>query len=255
MLGIQHAMLSRSALRPASLPASLCLTATIGVTALGLRHGSRAVVTAKKAEFELHGRHTTKPVDSRKTFLIDYYKHMMESHPVVVFLHYNNLLKTEDHHFRDLIKATNGKLHKIRNNLFQVYLRNSALPDPCAPVDSKDPRLVRNHPLHPLFAGPTAAITYKDMNPADLAKLIKVLAPAKDKLFVIGAKVDADVLDTAKLAEFSRMPPLPAMQAQLVQLLMSASGGGLVQTLEAASQRLYLTLKAHEDARKSGEEK
>ena len=237
MLGLRFAALART---------SLLRTGFVSL-APAMRHGSSVAVTAKERDFELHGRRTAKPVDSRKTFLIDYYKHMMEAHPVVVFLHYNNLLKTEDHHFRDLIKSTNGKLHKIRNNLFQVYLRNSALPDPCAPVDSKDPRLVKNHPLHPLFAGPTAAITYSELDPASIAKLIKVLGQAKDKLFVIGAKVDTEVLDTGKLTEFSKMPPMPVMQAQLVQLLQSASGGGLVQTLEAASQKLYLTLKAHEE--------
>ncbi|CAB4255168.1 similar to Saccharomyces cerevisiae YDL202W MRPL11 Mitochondrial ribosomal protein of the large subunit [Maudiozyma barnettii] len=213
-----------------------------------IRFGSSAVITAKPQDIELNnGRQTVKAPNSRKTFLIDSYKHMMETHPVVIFLHYNNLIKSEDHYFRDQIKTTNGTLHKIRNNLFKVYLKNSSQIDPCAPIDSKDETLIKNHPLHPLFSGPTAAITYKDINPTDIAKLIKVLNLAKDKLFVIGAKIDAEVMDPFQLGTFSKLPSLPQLQATLVSMLQMSGGGGLVQTLESSTQKLYLTLKSHED--------
>lgn len=211
------------------------------------RFRSSAVVTAKPQDTELYGRATVKSIASRKTFLIDSYKHLMESHPVVIFLHYNNLIKSEDHHFRDQIKATNGKLHKIRNNLFKVYLKNSKQEDPCAPIDAKDTTLVKNHPLYPLFSGPTAAIVYKDINPADIAKLIKLLNIAKDKLFIIGAKIDTDVMNPFQLNDFSKLPSLPQLQATLVSMLQMSGGGSLVQTLESSTQNLYLTLKSHED--------
>ncbi|SMN22801.1 similar to Saccharomyces cerevisiae YDL202W MRPL11 Mitochondrial ribosomal protein of the large subunit [Maudiozyma saulgeensis] len=213
-----------------------------------IRYGSSAVITAKPKDIELNGgRQTVKAPNSRKTFLIDSYKHMMETHPVVIFLHYNNLIKSEDHHFRDQIKSTNGKLHKIRNNLFKVYLKNSNQSDPCAPIDSKNETLVKNHPLYPLFTGPTAAITYKDINPTDIAKLIKLLNIAKDKLFVIGAKIDTDIMDPFQLGTFSKLPSLPQLQATLVSMLQMSGGGSLVQTLESSTQKLYLTLKSHED--------
>ena len=99
-------------------------------------------------------RKTVKPLESRKTFLIDTYKYMMEKSSVVLFVHYNNLSKTEDHHFRFRIKQTGGKLTKVRNNLFEVYLRNSHLPDPCGPAKRKEQN--RKHPLLPLLKGPTA---------------------------------------------------------------------------------------------------
>lgn len=210
------------------------------------RAASTAAITAKKEDFELHGRRTVKPMNSRKTFLIDYYKNMMETNPVVIFVHYNNLIKTEDHYFRHQIKNTNGKLHKLRNSLFQVYLKRSELKDPCAPIE-EDIKLLENHPLLPLFCGPTAAITFKNINPSDIASLIKVLNLAKDKLFIIGAKVDTDVLDVKQVSNFSKLPSLPQLQAQLVSLLQMSGGVNLVQTLEFASQKLYLTLKSHED--------
>lgn len=208
---------------------------------LGVRHYAKA--TAKPTDLLI--RATVKPLKSRKTFLIDLYKNIMESHQLVVFVHYNNLMKNEDHFFRDKIKSTGGKLTKVRNNLFQVYLKNSNREDPCAPVQDKS-KLVRNHPLASLFHGPTAAISYKDADSASLAKLIKLLDASKDKLFIIGAKIDSDVLDIDKIRQFSKLPPKPILQAQLVNILQQLGGVGLVNTLEAASKNLYLTLKSHE---------
>lgn len=45
---------------------------------------------------EQPSRKTVKPLDSRKTFLIDTYKHLMENSSMIFFVHYNNLSKTED---------------------------------------------------------------------------------------------------------------------------------------------------------------
>ncbi|CAI4037711.1 hypothetical protein SMKI_04G0410 [Saccharomyces mikatae IFO 1815] len=190
-------------------------------------------------------RKTVKPVDSRKTFLIDTYKHLMENSSMVLFVHYNNLSKTEDHHFRFKIKQTGGKLTKVRNNLFEVYLKNSHLPDPCGFVRRKEQNW--KHPLLPLLKGPTATITYEDANPQQVAKLLKMLKLAQDKLLVIGAKVENQVLNAEKLNIFKTLPTKPEMQSQLVSVLQMLSGLGLVRTLESGSNALYLTLKSHQD--------
>ncbi|EJS44451.1 mrpl11p [Saccharomyces arboricola H-6] len=190
-------------------------------------------------------RNTVKPLDSRKTFLIDAYKHLMENSSVVLFVHYNNLSKTEDHHFRSRIKQTGGKLTKIRNNLFEVYLRNSQLPDPCSFVKRKEQN--RKHPLLPLLKGPTATIAYEDTNPQQVAKLLKLLQSAQDKLLVIGAKVENQVLNVEKLNDFKTLPTKPELQSQMVGILQMLSGLGLVRTLESGSNALYLTLKSHHD--------
>ena len=211
-----------------------------------LRSISNVTINAKKKDIELSGRQLVKPLNSRKTYLIDFYKHMMETSPLVVFVHYNNLIKTEDHYYRDQIKKAGGKLTKLRNALFQVYLRNSKMDDPCAPITDES-ILVKDHPLLPLFTGPTAAITFPDVDPEKLSKLLKVLDASKERLFIIGAKVDSSVLDVNKVHQFSKLPPLPVLQAQIVCLLQSAAGLNLVQTLESASQSLCLTLKSHED--------
>lgn len=225
----------------------VCLRGSIWA---GLRHYSApaAIKTAKTSE---SSRYTLKPADSRKTFLIDSYKQLMETNPLVLFVHYHNLMKNEDHFFRSQIKKAGGTLTVLRNNLFSVYLKNSAHPDPCAPIRRRDQNA--NHPLLPLFKGPTAAITFRETNPQDVASITKLLEKAQDKLFLVGAKVEADVYDIGQLAHFQTLPSKTGLQAQLLGLLHVLSGAGLVRTLEASSQTLYLTMKSHQDNQTGGE--
>lgn len=194
-------------------------------------------------------RLTVKPLDSRKTYLMDVYKHLMETNPVVLFVHYNNLLKNEDHHFRELIRQSGGNLTMLRNNLFSAYLKTAHLPDPAVKVLSKDKN--KKHPLLPLFKGPTAAITFTETVPSNVAKVLKHLEKAQDKLFVVGAKVETEVYDIAQLKQFQKLPTKPELQAQVLGLLHVLSGAGLVSTLERGSQTLYLTLKSHHDNQSS----
>ncbi|SCU87055.1 LAME_0D08592g1_1 [Lachancea meyersii CBS 8951] len=190
-------------------------------------------------------RNTVKPLHSRKTFLIDTYKDLMDKNPVVLFAHYNNLLKHENAFFRAQIQALGGKMTVLRNQLFQVYLRNAHLPDPCAASTKAVQN--RTHPLLPLFKGPTAAITFSDTDPAQILKFLKLLEKSSDKMFVVGARIDGQVLDISKVHEFKTLPSKPALQSQLLGLLSVLSGAGLVKTLEAGSHSLYLTLQSHHD--------
>ncbi|SCU95644.1 LANO_0E10924g1_1 [Lachancea nothofagi CBS 11611] len=190
-------------------------------------------------------RVTVKPLHSRKTFLIDSYKDMMDKNPVVLFAHHNNLLKQENAFFRSQIQQLGGKMTVVRNQLFQVYLRNSHLEDPCAPSEKLEQN--RQHPLMPLFKGPTAAITFSETEPDKIAKLLKLLDKSSDKMFVVGAKIEGQVLDVPSIHDFKTLPSKNALQGQLLGLLTVLSGAGLVRTLEAGSHSLYLTLQSHHD--------
>ncbi|KAM3162814.1 54S ribosomal protein L11 [Lachancea thermotolerans] len=190
-------------------------------------------------------RITVKPLNSRKTLLMDTYRELMEKNPVVLFAHHNNLVKQEDAFFRSQIKELGGQMTVLRNQLFQVYLRNAHLPDPCAPTPKAEQN--RTHPLLPLFKGPTAAITFPETEPAKVAKLLKLLEKSSDKLFVVGAKVDGGILDVPQLHQFKTLSSKPELQSQLLGLLHLLSGAGLVKTLEAGSHSLYLTLQSHHD--------
>ncbi|KAL3230127.1 Large ribosomal subunit protein uL10m [Nakaseomyces bracarensis] len=190
-------------------------------------------------------RETIKPLESRKTFLLDSYRHMMDNNSMVLFAHYNNLTKNEDHHFREQIRQAGGRLTRIRNNILKVCLRTLELPDPCVKI--RDRKSLRKHPLLPLLKGPTATISFKETDPQQVAKLFKVLKNAQDKLFIMGAQIDKDIYDSNKLDQFKSLPSKPVLQGQLVGMLQMLGGAGLVQVLDANKQHLYLTLKAHEE--------
>lgn len=190
-------------------------------------------------------RQTWKPIDSRKTFLLDSYRYMMDNNSMVLFAHYNNLTKNEDHHFREQIKQAGGKLTRIRNNIFKVCLRTLDREDPAVYIKNK--KELPHHPLIPLLKGPTAVISFQDTDPQGVAKVFKLLKNAQDKLLVMGAKVDKEVYDFAKLDQFKTLPTKEVLQGQLAGLLQMLGGAGLVQVLEANKQHLYLTLKSHED--------
>ncbi|CCE62353.1 hypothetical protein TPHA_0C01980 [Tetrapisispora phaffii CBS 4417] len=190
-------------------------------------------------------RKTVKPIDSRKTFLMDSYKNMMEKSSVVLFLHYNNLLKQEDDFFRFQVKANGGTLKKLRNGVFGAYLRASHLEDPCMPLKKGDKN--NNHPLLPLLKGSTAAIVFDETDSVAVSKILKILQRHQDKLFVIGAKVENSVFDIEKLNKFKDLPSKAQLHSQLLGLLHALSGVGLVNTLENASKTLYMTLQSHND--------
>ncbi|AGO14050.1 AaceriAGR193Cp [[Ashbya] aceris (nom. inval.)] len=198
-------------------------------------HGVRTLATARK---------TVKPLTSRKTLLIDQYKQLMETNPLAVFLHYNNLLKTEDAHFRGEIQKLGGRLTVVRNRLFQVYLRKSRHADPAAHVSPREQDW--GHPLLPLFKGPTAVVTFPETDPQAVAKLLKLLERAQDKMFIVGARAESEVFDVARLNDFKQLPSKSTLQSQLLGVLHVLSGAGLVRTLESGSQTLYMTLKGRE---------
>lgn len=169
----------------------------------------------------------------------------MEKNTVVLFAHHNNLVKQEDAFYRAQIKELGGQMTVVRNHLFQVYLRNSHQADPCAPTPKK--KQLRDHPLLPLFKGPTAAITFPETEPAKIGKVLKLLEKASDKMFIVGAKIDGDVLDMPSIHQVKTLPSKPQLQGQLLGILHMLSGAGLVRTLEAGSHSLYLTLQSHHD--------
>lgn len=195
-------------------------------------------------------RNTVKPIGSRKTFLIDKYKDLMERNSAVLFVHYNNLNQNEDRFYREQVRLTGGTLTKLRNSVFEVYLRNSNRPDPAARVYHKSRRSYlrgRSHPLAPLLSGPTAAITYRDSDPRALAKLIRLLGPqSQDKLFLLGARIEGYVMHVDELKTYATLPTLSSLQAQLVATLESPAAS-ITRSLETTQIQLCNDLSRRPD--------
>lgn len=197
-------------------------------------------------------RTSFKPEDSRKTFLLHAYADMMKN-PIVLFVHRNNLVKTDNDVFRQQIKKAGGELNVLNNNLLKVYLR-SENEDDYTSTEATKKNINNTHELFPLLLGPTAAITFKENDPLKVKEVYKVLKNAKERLFVIGARIDKNVYDLAELDRYKELPLLDGLRGQLVGVLSMLGGMGLVRVLEGGRGGLYMTLKAREEDMGSKEE-
>jgi len=182
--------------------------------------------------------------DSRKTYLINRYKILLEDTPIVLFAHHNNLVKAEENTFRNQIRAAGGEFTIIRNNLLLAYLKAENEKYPSSIEAYKRTKNI-NHPLKPFLKGPTAMITVKENNPQIVAKIIKTVKAANEKLFIIGARVENNIFDLTEVNKFKELPSKEQLHSQLAGMLTVLSGAGLVQTLQSASQHLYLNLESH----------
>lgn len=191
---------------------------------------------------KLEKRKTAKDILSRKTFLIDYYKYLNDTNEIVLFVHHNNINKTDNQRLRSDLKKHGAKLNIIRNNLYEVYLRSEHEADPAstkATLKNKDVK----HPLTPLLSGPTGIITIPSCDPTVATQVLKIITGAQERLILMGAKIESNIYDLDQVNHFKNLPSKEQLQSQLAGLLTVLGGAGLVRTLESASNVLYLTLE------------
>lgn len=166
---------------------------------------------------------------------------MNDTNEIVLFIHHNNLVKSDTLKIRSELQKLGVQLLYLRNNIYKVYLRSAEEKDPALAVNSKANRDVK-HPLSVLLSGPTAAIAIKKCDPTVVDSVLKVLKPNSDKLMLMGARVETSVYRPEQVNEFKDLPTKEQMHAQLAGLLTYLGGAGLVRTLESNGTALYLTL-------------
>ena len=208
-------------------------------------------------------RNTFKAIDSRKTFLMDSYTKLWRENEIVLFAHHNNLLSTENENLRKSFKKVNEKnqdnlieFRKLKGSIFKYFLRASVHKDPASKAAF---RLIKRknikHPLENLLKGPTAAIIIKNLDPASVKEVSKILLKQKEKLFILGGKVGDEYMNINDIELFKNLKSLPELRSELIGLLTMASGGGVVRTLESASTVLSATLESHKNELEKGEVK
>lgn len=204
----------------------------------------RCFSTSKVANtlLEATSRNTVKPLNSRKTYLIDVYSRLLRNSPVILVVHHNNLLKSDDLNLRMQIKNAGGELTISRASLLKVALRGLEHQDP-ASKEAAEIYKKAEHPLFPLLSGPTGIITFPELNPKAVDDVVKSLDKSKGNLVLLGALVDQNLLSVQDVNVFKALPTLPEVRSQLVGVLSILGGAGLVQTLEASSKVLYLTME------------
>lgn len=198
-------------------------------------------IPANAEQEQFLSRQTEKPLFSRKTYLIDFYKHLYDSNEILLFVHHNNLNKSDNNKYRQELIKSGATLHVIKSSVFKLLLRSINEPDPAQKglaAKNKD----KVHDLDPLLAGPTAIITIPKSDPQVVASVMKVLKSANERLLLIGAKIEKNVMNLDEINQFKTLPTKESLQGQLVGLLTMAGGAGLVRTLETPANALYLNL-------------
>lgn len=167
---------------------------------------------------------------------------MNDTNEIILYIHHNNLVKTDTLRIRTELQKLGVQLLYLRNNIYNVYLRSANEDDPALLSVSKRNRDVK-HPLSVLLNGPTAAIAIKKCDPRAVDSVLKVLKLANDKLMLMGARVETSVYNSKDVNQFKDLPTKEELQAQLAGLLAYLGGAGLVRTLETNGTALYLTLE------------
>lgn len=207
------------------------------------RQVARLATVAQPIQTEepLTTRNTVKPLGTRKTYLIDIYTDLLRNSPIILVLHHNNLLKADNNNLRGQIKKAGALLTVTRSRLFKVALRGKDHEDP-ASKDAQRKMRSNVHPMAPLFSGPSAIVTFPELDPKKVESVIKIIDKSQGNLTLIGSLIDDKVMSVPEVNQFKTLPTLPEVRSQLVGVLSILGGAGLVQTLEASSKVLYLTM-------------
>lgn len=227
----------RSTLRSSSIN----LTRTFAVSSVSSNVYANFVPASPEQE-EFIKRDTEKGLFTRKTYLVDHYKHLYDTNEILLFVHYNNLSKHDNSRYREELLKAGARLHVIKGSIFKLLLRSINESDPALKglaLKNKDV----DHPLDPLLAGPTAIISISKSDPSVVTAVMKVLKSANEKLLLLGAKVESEVMNLDQINEFKSLPTKETLQGQLVGLLSMAGGAGLVRTLSTPGSALYLNLE------------
>ncbi|CAN6639436.1 large ribosomal subunit protein uL10m [Trichomonascus vanleenenianus] len=190
-------------------------------------------------------RNTVKGAATRKTYLVDRYASLLKKSPIVLVCHNNTLLKAENATLRAQISKAGGKLTVTRSNLVKVALRGIEHEDPASFEAQKSSKGRPEHPLSKLFYGPTAVISFPELTPKAVEDVVKIIDKTNERLILLGGQVDKSVLSRADIDHFKTLPSLEQVRAELAGVLSILGGAGLVQTLQASTNMLYLTMDEH----------
>lgn len=189
---------------------------------------------------------TMKKPDARKTLLVNEYTRIFRKSPIILITHNSMLPKAESEAVRNQIKAAGARLTATRSALVKVALRGLEHEDPASKEANKLYRKAE-HPLMPYFRGHTAIVTIDELDPRKTAAVVKILDKMGEKMLLLGAYIDGMTMDRGTVDEFKTLPTMDELRANLAGVLSILGGAGLVQTLQATSNKLYLTLESRKE--------
>ncbi|OZJ03480.1 hypothetical protein BZG36_02748 [Bifiguratus adelaidae] len=169
-------------------------------------------------------------VTTRRQYLFDKYRTLLQSNRFLLILQHNNLTVAELAKLRhDLAQYSNTELLVVRNGLFSASLKQS-------PFEN----------LSPLVLGPTSVLA-SNISDADHPTAIKDLINAlskQKKLVLLGGRLDNRLLNYQDLDRLTQIPGQQQLYAELLGLLQ-APASRLTGVLQQSTQTLVAVLDQH----------
>ncbi|AOW02657.1 hypothetical protein B0I72DRAFT_142481 [Yarrowia lipolytica] len=228
------------------------------ISRLGLRGMATTAKAAPKAPVYPAGvpatRDMFKKQESRKTYLMDRYTHMLRTKSVFLVYHQNAQLYRDQAGLKAAIKAAGGEHSTIATSLMRATLRGLSTEDPLSKQANAEHKN-SVHPLSQLFKGSASVVSFDKLDPRAVESVIKLTDRVGDRMLLVGAFVNGQTMSIDEVDVLKKLPSMEDLHAQLAGLLTVLGGGQLVQALEAPGKLLYLNLDQHAKGEGEGEKK
>lgn len=218
------------------------------ISRIGIRGMASAASATKAAATYPAGvpaaRDMFKKQESRKTYLMDRYTHMLRTKSVFLVFHQNAQLYRDQSAIKAAIRAAGGEHNTIATSLMRATLRGLESADPLS-KEANASHKETVHPLSQLFKGSASVVTFDTLDPRAVENVLKLTDKTVDRMLLVGAFVNGETLSLDEVNVLKKLPSMSDLHAQLAGLLTVLGGGQLTQTLEAPGKLLYLNLDQH----------
>lgn len=195
-----------------------------------------------------------KKQESRKTYLMDRYTHMLRTKSVFLVFHQNAQMYRDQATLKASIRAAGGDHSTVASSLMRATLRGLESEDPLSKQANADHKNTV-HPLSQLFNGSASVVTFDSLDPRAVENVLKLTSKVGDRMLLVGAFVNGQTMSIDEVDVLKKLPSMGDLHAQLAGLLTVLGGGQLVQALEAPGKLLYLNLDQHAKGETEGESK
>jgi large subunit ribosomal protein L10 len=164
-----------------------------------------------------------------KANIVQDLKDQLNSSPFLLVTDYTGLKVDQFAELRTRLVAVGAECHVVKNTMLRIAANELGMPD-----------------ISTSLSGQTAIVT-GEQDICATAKVLKTFAAEFKKPAVKAGILDNAPLSAEQVHAMADLPPLPALQAQLLGLLNSL-GSRLVRTLNEPGTSLARVLKAKVDA-------
>ena len=162
---------------------------------------------------------------SEKHCLVEEIANHLSKSDYVFLANYDRITVGEVTELRDRLSEVEAEFHVVKNSMLKVAAKGRGLPE-----------------IDDFLVGPTA-IVVGGQNPSGVAKVVHKFFDEKERPVVKMGVMGDQAIDAAEFKKLAALPPMEALQAQLLGLL-SQPAQSLVRVLNAVPLGLVNVLQA-----------